>query len=457
MDTVSQTPAAKSESSAKSSPWLFLPTLYLPFGILMAMATSFPVTFFKLLGYSNETVGLLNGIGLIGAFRFLYAPYLDAAASKRVLSFYTVGGACLIIASMSFLVFFSESGNNFFFIMLGLLILLAFVGSSHETAADGFYIRALTAERQAEFIGIKAAANRIGSLSISMGLLLLATKIAASHGAIGVDSPDKTGFHIGFGTAYAIGASLMAFFLIWNWRTLPKLAIDQPVRHNSFAILEVLREYLMQRRVAVIVLFILLYRFGEGFLLLKGPFYLDPIEDGGLAVQATALPYYVLLTDIPWAVTGGILGGYLIKWFGLIRTLIPLVLCMSLPNLAYVAVAWFQPQVTFSLLGEVLSPWLIVASSIESLGYGLSFSAMFYYMHIMATESGRNKTSILAISFALMNVGFLLPGMMSGFVQAQIGYVGLFIASSTIGLLVLFLIPVLPMAQTELARRKPLA
>jgi MFS transporter, PAT family, beta-lactamase induction signal transducer AmpG len=203
--------------------------------------------------------------------------------------------------------------------------------------------------------------------------------------------------------------------------------------------------------------FIVFYRFGEGFLLLKGPFYLDPVADGGLAVPATALAYYTLLTDIPWAITGGILGGYLIKWFGLVRTLLPLILCMSLPNWSYVALAWFQPQVTFSLLGEALNPWLIVASSIESLGYGLSFSAMFYYMHIMATESGRNKTSILAISFALMNVGFLLPGMMSGFLQAQIGYVGLFITSSTIGLVVLFLLPMLPMAQLELARRKPIA
>lgn len=457
MDSAPRSPAAKSESSTRNSPWLFLPTLYLPFGILMALATSFPVNFFKLLGSSNETVGLLNGIGLIGAFRFLYAPYLDAAASKRVLSFYTVGMACIVIGGMSVLVFPGDPGPNFFPLMLGLLILLAFVGASHETAADGFYIRALTAERQAEFIGIKTSAIRIGAISISTGLLLVATKMAASYGATGVDSPDKTGFHIGFGTAYAIGACLMAFFLVWNWQTLPKLAIDQPVRCTSFAVVEVLREYLSQRGVVVMVLFIVFYRFGEGFLLLKGPFYLDPVADGGLAVPATAIPYYVLLTDIPWAITGGILGGYLIKWFGLIRTLLPLILCMSLPNWSYVALAWFQPQVTFSLLGEALNPWLIVASSIESLGYGLSFSAMFYYMHIMATESGRNKTSILAISFALMNVGFLLPGMMSGFVQAQIGYVGLFIASSTIGLVVLFLLPMLPMAQLELARRKPIA
>jgi PAT family beta-lactamase induction signal transducer AmpG len=74
---------------------------------------------------------------------------------------------------------------------------------------------------------------------------------------------------------------------------------------------------------------------------------------------------------------------------------------------------------------------------------------MFYYMHIMATEAGRNKTSILAISFALMNIGWSLPGMMSGFVQAQVGYPGVFIASSTVGMTALLLIPFLPMPEVE--------
>jgi len=96
---------------------------------------------------------------------------------------------------------------------------------------------------------------------------------------------------------------------------------------------------------------------------------------------------------------------------------------------------------------------LLVASCIESLGYGMSFSAMFYYMHIMATECGKNKTSILAISFALMNVGWTLPSMMSGFVQARLGYIGLFIVSSTVGLTALLVIPFLPMPNVEKEKR----
>jgi len=129
--------------------------------------------------------------------------------------------------------------------------------------------------------------------------------------------------------------------------------------------------------------------------------------------------------------------------------LAPLMLCMNIPNLLYVWLAVAQPQATVLLFGQNLNIALLFSSSIESLGYGLSFSAMFYYMHIMATESGRNKTSILAVSFALMNVGMTVPAMLSGFVQAAIGYPGLFLVSSTVGLLALLLVPHLPMPHAE--------
>jgi len=154
-------------------------------------------------------------------------------------------------------------------------------------------------------------------------------------------------------------------------------------------------------------------------------------------------------------ILGGILGGYVIKWWGLKRTFIPLAAFMSLPNLFYVWLAYAQPMHQVTLFGETLNSSLLIASSLESLGYGMSFSAMFYYMHIMATECGKNKTSILAISFALMNVGWIVPSMMSGFVQAKLGYTGVFIVSSTVGLTALLIIPFLPMPKVEKKEAAP--
>lgn len=433
-----------------ASPWSYVITLYLPLGILTGLMGGFPIGMFKLLEFPNETIGMLNGLGLVAAFRFLYAPWLDGAMTKRGMSLVTLcsGGAVMLVISM---LIWAQPGNSvFLWSMIFCLLLLAIVSAAHETSADGYYIRAMDAKLQAQFIGIKTAAIRIGGLSVIMVLLLGATKIAAHYGATGVDSPDKTGFHIGFSAAYAFAAVITFGFFVWNKFMVPVIPEDQRVRHDRFAFLEVCREYFRQPGVFQIIFFIVFYRFGEGLLLaMRGPFILDPSSRGGLGAAASASAYYSLLTDMPWTILGGVAGGYIIKSFGLRRTMLPFVLLMSLPNFLYVALAWFQPMVHISLLGEQLNIWLLLSESVCSLSYGLSFSAMFYYMHIMATESGRNKTSILAISQAFMNIGFFLPAMLSGYVQGAIGYSGVFFLGSVLGLAVLVVIPTLPLPKSE--------
>lgn len=432
------------------SPWLYIITLYLPFGLLDGgLKVYLPNNLFKLLEFSNQEIGLLGGIGIVASLRFLFAPWLDGLTTKRRLFLVTLFLAGLLSFAASGIVYLQPERAVFLWGMVAVLFGMAIISASIETAADGFYIRALDARLQAQFIGVKTAAIRIGIIAANTGLLLLATKIAASHGAVGIDSKDKTGFYLGFALAFALAGGLMWLFAIYNRLAIPRISQDQPVRHDRFALGEVLRDYFKQHKVAFIVLFILLYRFGEGFLVMKYPFYLDSLDKGGLACPASNLPYLALLAEMPWMMAGGILGGYLIKWLGLRRVFFPLALCISLPHMTYVWLAWAQPQTTISVFGENLNTALLFSSSIEAFGYGMSFSAMFYYIHIMATESGRNKTSVLAVSLALMNLGWIVPGMLSGFVQAATGYTVLFAISIVAGFVVLILIPSLPMPQSE--------
>ncbi|MFI4911925.1 MAG: hypothetical protein ACIAQZ_09695 [Sedimentisphaeraceae bacterium JB056] len=425
------------------SPWLYVITLYLPFGILSGFMQQFPLNFFKLMGISNELIGLISGVGIIMSFRFLYAPWLDGISTKRKLSLAVLIATMIIMLAISILIFFRIDVVILFWIMGFILVLMAFCSASYETSADGYYIRALNPKLQAQFIGIKTFAIRFGTLTAVMGLLYVATKIAEKHGAVSAASEDKTGFYIGFSFAYLVAGILMLFFAVWNKFTVPLIEADKPVKHNSFALKEVLGEYFSQKRVAVSIIIILLYRFGQGFLLMRNPFLLDPVEEGGMNTQASVMPFYTFLTDIPWTIIGGIFGGYIIKWKGLKKTFIPLALFMSLPNLFYAWLAWQRPEGIITLLGEDLNIAMLIGSSFESLGYGLSFSAIFYYMHITATLAGRNKTSILAISLCVMNLGFSIPMMASGFVQGEIGYINTFILSSIIGLLAIIVIPFL--------------
>jgi PAT family beta-lactamase induction signal transducer AmpG len=185
---------------------------------------------------------------------------------------------------------------------------------------------------------------------------------------------------------------------------------------------------------------------------MKYPFYLDARDAGGLGMAAADLAWISILAEMPWMMIGGILGGFTIKWLGLRRVFIPLALAINLPNLVYYWLAVTQPSTSIIIFGQSLNISLLGASSFEAFFYGMSFSAMFYYMHIKATESGRNKTSILAISFALMGLGWTIPGMLSGYVQESIGYTGVFLISAIAGLPTLLIIPFLPYAdKTEVA------
>jgi MFS transporter, PAT family, beta-lactamase induction signal transducer AmpG len=336
-----------------------------------------PNNLFKLLEYSNQQIGLIGGLGLIGSLRFLFAPWLDAASTKRRLSLFTLlcGGALsFTLAAVTYAHF---APTLFFWLMVGLLFCLAIAAATYETAADGYYIRALDPDLQAQFIGIKTAAIRLGIIAATTGLLLLATRIAASYGAVGIESTDKSGFHTGFAAAFALAGIVLIAIAIYNKLVIPKIHDDQPVHHGSFALGEVFRDYFRQDRVILIIAFILLYRFGEGFLAMKYPFYLDARDAGGLAIPAASLAWLAILAEMPWMMIGGILGGFTIKWLGLRRVFIPMALAINVPNLLYYWLALTQPTTTVLIFGQQLNTALLIVSSLEAFFYGLSFSAMF--------------------------------------------------------------------------------
>lgn len=434
----------------KESPWRFIPTLYFPPGMLGVLLVAQVMGFLKLLGYPNSVVALVSVFGFAGSLRFLYAPWLDALASKRALVLLALGSAAALYLAIGGVIALRPGGLVLLAALLLLQAALAFVASAYDTAVDGYYMRALDEKGQARFIGIKTAWYRAGNLFVGAVLAWGAAKIAARYGAVAADSPDKTGFYVGNAALYGVAALVTAAFLLWNVRNVPVLANDQPVRHAGSALKELLRDYLAQRSVGLVCALILLYRLGEGLLAgMMTPFILDSASRGGLGVGASSMSLTVALTGMPMMIVGGIAGGWVIARYGLRRTFLPLALAISVPNVCSVLLALYQPTAHFAAFGEHLYGWLLASSAIESLFYGVSFSAVQYYVTVMASESGRNKTSVLAVSSALQAVGFYVPMMLSGAIQSAVGYVGVFALSVAGGLPALFLIPRLPLPRVE--------
>lgn len=415
-----------------SSPWCFVFTLYFAAGLCGGgIIGNLTAVMYADMGYSNVFIGGVALLSLPTSIRFLWSAYIDAMGSKRSLAclfIACIGIVCLLLSLVIYIDF------AFTWTTLILFGLLSFCFASLEISADGYYIRALSLRRQAEFVGIKAAAIRLG---VIFGLVVL-VRLAGNL------SDRDWSRHSAWGTVLLAAGLIFMVVAAYNFRFLPKAKDDHAVKNEGFAILAVMRDYLKLERVWAVVLLILCYRWGQGLLFfMTVPFYMNTRDDGGMGMSTSEVALLKTYTDLPWMIIGGIVGGMIVKRVGLRRIFIPMAFMMNLPNLLYVYLAIVQPEGMIQILGTEFYTKLLIVSCFESLGYGLGFAAFFFYIHALST--GPNKTSILAISSGLMGLGFFIPGGISGIIQSWLGFPGLFIVSTVVGMGAILLILPAPM------------
>ncbi|MDO8550740.1 MAG: MFS transporter, partial [Ignavibacteria bacterium] len=280
--------------------------------------------------------------------------------------------------------------------------------ATHDIAADGFYMIALSKHDQAWFVGIRNTFYRLASITGQGLLVILAGYLEVQTG----DIP------FAWMITFFILAGLFILFFIYHNFILPKPADDKPVlsdRSYKNVIKEFFKTFVLffkKDKIGIIVAFILLYRLGEAQLVkLASPFLLDPVEKGGLGLSTSEIGFVYGTVGVIALTIGGIVGGILAAKDGLKFWLWPMVFAINLPDLVYVYLAFSQTSNLF-----VVS--LMVA--IEQFGYGFGFTAFMLYLIYIA--DGAHKTSHYAIATGLMALGMMIPGMFSGWIQENIGY-----------------------------------
>ena len=77
-------------------------------------------------------------------------------------------------------------------------------------------------------------------------------------------------------------------------------------------------------------------------------------------------------------------------------------------------------------IAQPQSLWVVGACVVfDQFGYGFGFSA--YMLYMMYFSEGEFKTSHYAICTAFMALSMMLPGLVAGYLQQALGYVGFFI------------------------------
>jgi len=395
-------------TSTNRNPWSWIPSLYFAQGIPNIAVATLSVVMYKNLGISNTDAAFYTSLlYLPWVIKPLWAPFLELRGTKR---FWIVALQYLIGAALG-LIALTVPAPFFFQATLAVFWLVAFSSATHDIAADGFYLLALSKPQQAAFVGVRSTFFRLSMIVGSGFLVFLAGRLA-----------DMTG---DMAKAWAIVFAILSggFLLVawFHWRVLPRLDTDVPssVSSNPWSgWWTVFSAFFRQTGILSVLGFLLLFRIAEAQLLkLVIPFMLDEREVGGLALTNEQIGVFYGTFGIVALTVGGLVGGWLVSRYGLRKLLWWMVAAMHVPNVVFVLLAMIQPE-NLGIIGGALV--------LEQLGYGFGFTAYMVYMMMVAAD-GPHKTAHYAICTGFMALGIMVPGMFSGWIQEQLGYQNFFL------------------------------
>ena len=400
--------------SYKKSPWKWVPTLYFAQGLPYVAVMTIAVVMYKNLGMSNSDIAFYTGwLYLPWVIKPLWSPFVDLIKTKR---FWIIAMQFLVAAGFAGVAFFIPT-TFYIKATLAFFWLLAFSSATHDIAADGFYMLGLTSGDQSFFVGIRNTCYRLATI-FGQGVLVMLAGLLSEGKII---TSVKGNIPLAWSLTFFLLAALFIGFSLYHFFILPKPISDESKKMVSPA--EMLSDFghtfvtfFQKKDVSLMFFFILTYRLGEAQLSkIASPFLLDTLENGGLNMSTSTYGLIYGTFGVAALLLGGIVGGILISRHGLKRWIIPMALLINLPDIFYVFLAYYQPSVSMAAIFVVL----------EQFGYGFGFTA--YMLYLINIADGEYKTAHYAIATGFMALGMMLPSMVSGWIQEQLGYTLFFI------------------------------
>jgi PAT family beta-lactamase induction signal transducer AmpG len=418
------------------SPSLWVPTLYFAEGLPFYAVNMMALIFFSRMGISNMTItATVSLLGLPWSLKPLWSPFLEMYKTKKffVVLMELLGGTSLGLLALCLPL------PGYFRYSVALLALVAFFSSTHDIAADGLYIASLSSKQQAAYAGWQGGFYNIARFVSQGGLLILA-------GYLETRMPVVRAWMIIFG---AVGATLVLVSL-FHVKVLPSGGEDRHARdlHEMLTTFwDVVVTFFKKPNIWFLLMFVFLYRAGEGQVVKVGPLFLKAARaDGGIGLSTAQFGTIYGTFGTAAFILGSILGGYFAAWLGLKRALLPLILVMNLPMLTYFYLSAAMPT------SHVL---ITIAMSLEMFGYGFGFVGVMLLM-MQEIAPGKYQTAHYAFANSLMNLGLILPGAISGWVQMKLGYQHFFLWVMISAIPAMALARFVPIGQARAAEEAPM-
>jgi MFS transporter, PAT family, beta-lactamase induction signal transducer AmpG len=394
------------------SPLAWVPSLYIAMGIPFSLVIWVAGTMFKNLGISDTKIALATGsVGIAWSLKPFWASFLDMYRTKK----FWVLSMELAIAVLLGLMAAVLPLPNYFQIIIGILWVMAFASSTQDICADGVYITTLDKPQQAAWIGWQGAAWNTGRIFATALVVYVAGKLQD-----GGQSPKAA-----WAIALCFAAAVMGAFAVYHFYKLPTGTVIRRPENTAEIVntfVETLVDFVKKPKILGMLLFVFLYRSGEGFLLVEAPLFMQaPLLKGGLGLSLSDKAFLDGAISTGVSLAAGVLGGMFIAKRGLKRSLMVMALCMNIPHLCFVYLSHaVAPTAPLSLTT------IAILVTIEKFGYSFGFVANMLYM-MQQISPGKFHMTHYAFCTALMNLVLVPTQSASGWIADSLGYKSYFI------------------------------
>ena len=410
--------APLAETGARRSPMSWVPTLYLAEGLPFYAIALIAGLMYKSLGVPNDQIARWTGLlGFAWVFKPLWSPLLEAAPSKK--SMVVLFQACSALGlGLTALVLQMPA---YFAVSIALLAVVAISAATHDIAADGLYIASLSDKQQAAYAGWQGAFFNAAKFMSLGGLVILAGYFEKRMAV-------ANAWMLIFGLL-ALLMAVLALYHLWSLpagRNVPRhrdrsrdVAPGEAASEKVWqTLVDVIVDFFRKPGIWLAILFIILFRAGEGQIQTIGPLFLREARSlGGLGLTTDEVGWVYGTAGTIAFLVGSVCGGYFTSWLGLKRAMFILILAVNVPNVVF----WFLSTTAPTSLAVIAT-----ALSLEMFGYGFGFvGVILFIMQVVAV--GKYQTAHYALGTGVMQLGFVFFKMISGDIQTALGYQHFFV------------------------------
>ena len=395
------------EKTKQTKPAFWVPSAYFAMGLPFIAISLASVLMYESMGISDAKIAFWTSLIMLPwTIKFLWSPVMEMFKTKK---HFIV--ATQLITGLTFgIVALSLPLNSFFTYSIALLAVIAFSGSTNDIATDGIYMDVLSSRLQAKYIGWQGASYNMAKILTSGAFVYLAGELEKRFGVIDA-----------WMVVMGIYGVVMILLALYHIRMLPSGGSAKEVtslKEGFKTLRDVIVTFFQKKNIYIYIGFIVIYRFAEGFAIKIAPlFFKAGVAEGGLGLSTSEVGIIYGGFGSAAFVLGSLLAGYFIAWRGLKKALLVLVASFNIPFVMYALLAYTQPDNLYIIGGAVV---------LEYLGYGFGFVGLILFM-MQQVAPGKYKMAHYAFASGIMNLGFMIPSMLSGFISDWLGYKVFFI------------------------------